>query len=99
VFYVIRNTMFSPGNSGLKFLIIWILLPVHLTSLSSPLLIGGTELANTYKGIQKHCNSCVFKAAHPNLGVMLCDLHVQHHLWCRAGAKTLRELGQLGGLY
>jgi hypothetical protein len=43
----------SPGFSGLKSLISWVLLPGHQTSSSFPLLSGGIELASINRGTKK----------------------------------------------
>lgn len=86
----------APNQSELSFVDWWHRACKHLQrdkkkGLNSLIILGAWM-------IWKHCNRCVFESTNPSLGVLLSDLQVQHHLWCRAGAKALRELGQLGGL-
>lgn len=45
----------------------------------------------------KHCNSCVFEGASPNIDNILRTFEDEHNLWCLAGARGLQalELGRV----
>jgi hypothetical protein len=43
-------------------------------------------------------DACVFERAQPSIRSLLSDLQTEHQLWCRAGAKAPRDLGQISGL-
>ena len=44
--------------------------------------------------IWKHHNSCVFDGARPCINDLLRMFREEQHLWCLAGAESLRALGQ-----